>query len=112
VNLWKAFCKALKVVPEKELSKLLPSAYISQPQFSIEDAKTYKSLVDAFTSWTYITVDKIARNVGLLPLELYYYKQGGKARSGHQVKARLREWQSAFLQQSRRAPPGRRAWRA
>jgi HK97 family phage portal protein len=40
--------------------------------------KTYSQLVDAYKSWVYTSVDKIAKTVASLPLKLYVYRRKGQ----------------------------------
>ncbi len=39
--------------------------------------KSYKTLVDAYRSWTYTCIDKIAKSVSTLKVRLYVYRAGG-----------------------------------
>lgn len=40
--------------------------------------KTYAQLVDAYKSWVYTCIDKIAKAVAMVPLNLYVYRRKGK----------------------------------
>jgi len=39
--------------------------------------KTYSQLVDAYRSWVYTSIDKIAKSIATLKLKLYVYRAGG-----------------------------------
>jgi len=53
----------------------------------------WSAYVNAYKSWVYIAIDKIARSVAMLPLELYVYRstRDGKLVHGHEVKLALRQ---------------------
>jgi len=40
--------------------------------------KTYAQLVDAYKSWVYTCIDKIAKAVAMIPLNLFIYRRQGK----------------------------------
>jgi len=59
---------------------------------------TWQTYVNAYKSWVYIAIDKIARSVAMLPLELYVYRntQTGKLLEGKSVKQGLRQCESEY----------------
>lgn len=59
---------------------------------------TWQTLCNAYKSWVYIAVDKIARSVAMLPLELYVYRdtRTGKLLEGKSVKLGMLQCETAF----------------
>lgn len=51
---------------------------------------SYSTLVSSYKSWVYIAVDKIAKTVASLPLQLYTYQKNGKVIRGSELKCAMR----------------------
>ncbi|MBU2177767.1 MAG: phage portal protein, partial [Gammaproteobacteria bacterium] len=87
----------LNVLPAEE--KAVSLAAINSALFGTDlvqssgiatSSKSYQTLVDAYQSWVYICIDKIAKTVAMLPLGLYAYKKNGKWIDGHQIKTKIK----------------------
>jgi hypothetical protein len=88
----KRLLSTVGLMTSSDVARMFSNAILSTPQDvgGEAGAKTYQQIIACYRSWTYICVDKIAKTVAMLPMQLYAYKQGGKFISGHQVKAQLR----------------------
>lgn len=79
------YTKPLPVAPEE--AKAAPvmnnaqliSAVMTALSDGVAPEKSYAQLVEAYKSWVYTSIDKIAKTVAMLPLHLYVYRrQGGQ----------------------------------
>lgn len=76
----------------KNLPDLVSTAYTSTPD-SIQPDKTYSVLADNYKSWVYTCIDKIAKSIAALPLNLYVYRNstGSKILDTYSIKSMQRE---------------------
>lgn len=67
----------------------------------ISPEKSYKDLVEAYQSWVYASVDKIAKTVASLPLKLFIYrnKKGEKILGASGLKLHLKQYSSSDQKQ-------------
>lgn len=74
-------------------SENLVSSVTTTPS-GISPDKTYKELVDAYTSWAYVSIDKISKTVASLHLKLYIYRnnQGKKIINSSGLKIHLKQY--------------------
>jgi len=85
------FMQIFGYIKEADMVKLFSSSMFAQATGGLATTeKTYSALCDAYTSWVYTCIDKIAKTVAMLPLELYIYKKGETKLKGLQIKSLLR----------------------
>jgi phage portal protein BeeE len=65
--------KKLGFINQSELPRILGSWITSTGAVQTSE-KSYAQLVDAYKSWVYTSVDKIAKSVAMIPLNLYIYR--------------------------------------
>jgi len=62
---------------EKNTDAPIVSSYYTAPQ-AIMAERPYYALVQAYRSWVYTCIDKIAKAVAMIPLNLYIYRRNGQ----------------------------------
>lgn len=79
-------------VDRKKIPEMLSVAYTSSPEI-IQPDKTYKQLVESYTSWVYTCIDKVAKSVATLPLNLYVYRNStdSKVKETSSIKTMYRK---------------------
>jgi phage portal protein BeeE len=60
-----------------QTSTIVSSYVTSRGSMGVVPEKTYNQLVDAYKSWVYTCIDKIAKAVAMIPLKLYVYRRQG-----------------------------------
>lgn len=74
----------------KAAVQLVSSTYSGYTGRGVAPELTYRTLVDSYKSWVYISVRKISMTVASLPLNLYAYKRGGKYIHSHGFRSELK----------------------
>lgn len=84
--------KKLGYVKARQAQNLVSS--VTTTPSGISPDKTYSDLVEAYTSWAYVSIDKISKTVASLPLKLYIYrnKQGQKIINSSGLKIHLKQY--------------------
>ncbi len=67
-----------KLEEAKAQSTAIIGSYYTVSKMAIPQEKEYSQLVDAYKSWVYTCIDKIAKAVAMIPLKLYVYRKDGK----------------------------------
>lgn len=67
-----SFFNKLGYIKKSQATDLVSS--VATTSTGISPDKTYKQLVEAYKSWTYTAVDKIAKTIASLPLKLFIYR--------------------------------------
>ena len=74
----------------KAKTSALVSSYVSaRGSTTLMPEKPYSQLVDAYRSWVYTCIDKIAKSVAMVPLRLFVYRRKG-------VKVVDLSWRSSY----------------
>ena len=74
----------------KARTNALVSSYVSaRGSTALMPEKPYSQLVDAYRSWVYTCIDKIAKSVAMVPLRLFVYRRKG-------VKVVDLSWRSSY----------------
>lgn len=86
---------------ESAVSNIVSQALSVGYDTSLPTNWTWQTYVNAYKSWVYIAIDKIARSVAMLPLELYVYRstRTGKLMEGKSVKQGLRQCETEHERQ-------------
>lgn len=61
-----------------EQAPIVPQTLAAWGLTYVQPRRTYSQLVDAYKSWVYTCIDKIAKSVAMIPLTLYEEKADGK----------------------------------
>lgn len=72
-----------------QTSTIISSYVTSRGSPGVIPEKTYNQLVDAYKSWVYTCIDKIAKSVAMIPLKLFVYRR-------REVKMTDLSWRPAY----------------
>jgi HK97 family phage portal protein len=84
IRTWVSERVAPKAINE---SMSVPAQLIPFIESMASTGLSYSTLVSSYKSWVFIAVDKIAKTVATLPLNLYTYQRNGKVIRGSELKS-------------------------
>lgn len=76
-----------KLASQNDGYSYVPADLIPMIETMTTTGMSYATLVNSYKSWVYIAIDKIAKTVAMLPLQLYTYERNGKLLNGRELKA-------------------------
>lgn len=74
-------------LPDHQSKAYVPASLIPIIDTISTTGMSYQTLVSCYKSWVYIAVDKLAKTIASLPLQLYTYERNGKLLNGRQLKS-------------------------
>jgi len=79
-------------IKASSVEQVISSMYVSQGAQGVTPTTSYSTLCDAYRGWVYTCIDKIAKTVATLPMNLYVYRNstGSKVR-GLEIKQHLKQ---------------------
>jgi len=78
-----------KAIAAPQIGAIIGS-YITQALAASDAEIPYSQLIDAYKSWVYTCIDKIAKSVAMIPLKLYIYRRKGQKVSDLSWRAHYR----------------------